>query len=156
MEHPLTADRLATGHSAPRNHRLRAIVISTLCILLSRQCLGAEAPYRTLAAAREGSYRLVETLKQEGPEEALALATRESHQDDPRVQENLARMRTLLPPRMTELGEIEDIEFVGLDRFMSSFGRYNYRVKCANGELRLMFTWRRKTHGWRLNQFYLD
>lgn len=128
----------------------------TLGLLASVACLGAEAPYQTLAAAREGSDRLAETLRTEGAAEALALATRESHLDDPRVQENLARMRKALPSHMESLGEIQEIEFVGLDRFMSSFGRYNYRVKCSEGELRLMFTWRRKTHGWRLNQFYFD
>ena len=152
----LNSSRPAPGRRALRIHRLRTVIVIVLFMLMSVASAGAEAPYRTLAAAREGSNQLVDILKQKGPAEALALAKRESHQDDPRVQENLARMRALLPPRMAELGEIGVIEFVGLDRFMSSFGRYNYRVKCANGELRLMFTWRRKTHGWRLNQFYFD
>ena len=116
----------------------------------------AESPYRTLAAAREGSNQLVEALQREGASAVLALATRESHLDDPRVQENLARMRERLPTRMEAIGEIQGVEFVGLDRFISSFGRYNYRVQGTNGEMRVMFTWRRKTHGWRLNQFYVD
>lgn len=142
------------------NHRIRSHVwrSSVAVFLVFGLFTGsaAEAPYPTLAAAREGSNRLVETLQREGASAVLALATRESHLDDPRVQENLARMRELLPARVDTLGEIQEVEFVGLDRFMSSFGRYNYRVKCTAGELRLMFTWRRKTHGWRLNQFYFD
>lgn len=136
----------------------RAGVCSALALVFfaNLACLAAEAPYRTLSAAREGSDRLIETLKREGAAATLDLATRESHEDDPRVQHNLARMRTLLPPRMTSVGEIEKVEFVGLDRFMSSFGRYNYRVQGTSGEMRVMFTWRRKTRGWRLNQFYID
>lgn len=136
----------------------RAVAVLLLVFGLFARATGAaaEAPYRTLVAAREGSNQLVETLQREGASAVLALATRDSHLDDPRVQENLARMRERLPARMDALGEIQGVEFVGLDRFMSSFGRYTYRVQGTTGEMRVMFTWRRKTHGWRLNQFFID
>ncbi|MBM4227247.1 MAG: hypothetical protein FJ164_05830 [Gammaproteobacteria bacterium] len=117
---------------------------------------GAEAPYRSLADARRGADLIVQTLRQSGPEAALALAVRESHLDDPRVQENLTRMKSSFPGHMATLGAPTEAEFTGLDRFMSSFGRYNYLLQCPDGQLRLMFTYRRKTDGWRLNQFYYD
>jgi hypothetical protein len=116
----------------------------------------AEAPYRSLADARRGADLIVETLRQSGPDAALDLAVRESHLDDPRVQENLARMKAGFPAHMATLGAPTEAEFTGLDRFMSSFGRYNYLLQCPEGQLRLMFTYRRKTDGWRLNQFYFD
>lgn len=156
MVHSLIFIRAAYGRRASCSWRGRVLVVLAMGFFTSLVCVAAEAPYRTLAAAREGSDRLTEILQREGAVEVLALATRESHLDDPRVQENLTRMRKALPSHMESLGEIQEIEFVGLDRFMSSFGRYNYRVKCSEGELRLMFTWRRKTDGWRLNQFYFD
>lgn len=156
MESPSISRRAAESQKASLARYACVALVLVIGFLTSLTCLAAEAPYRTLAAAREGSDRLIETLKRDGAAATLKLATRESHEDDPRVQQNLARMRTLLAPRMISVGEIEKVEFVGLDRFMSSFGRYNYRVQGTAGEMRVMFTWRRKTRGWRLNQFYID
>lgn len=152
---PPTISRSATGGHRAFSARCAPFVF-VMGFITSFPCLAAEAPYRTLAAAREGSDRLIETLEHDGATATLDLATRESHEDDPRVQQNLTRMRARLAPRLTAIGEIKNVEFVGLDRFMSSFGRYNYRIHGAKGEMRVMFTWRRKTRGWRLNQFYID
>lgn len=132
----------------------RRWVFAGLCLISSGA--GAEAPYRSLADAREGSDLILQTLQESGAEAALALAVRESHQDDPRVQKNLSQMTARLPAHMASLGPLGEAEFTGLDRFMSAFGRYNYLVHGAEGDLRVMLTYRRKTDGWRLNQFYFD
>lgn len=141
-------------------HGLRRLLVWRGLVLVAlgacSAAASAEAPYRSLADARRGADLIVQTLRQSGPEAALDLAVLESHLDDPRVQENLTRMKASFPPHMAGLGALGEAEFTGLDRFMSSFGRYNYLLRCQEGELRLMFTYRRKTGGWRLNQFYFD
>ncbi|MEN9726386.1 MAG: hypothetical protein RL434_752 [Pseudomonadota bacterium] len=131
-------------------------LLLVVCVCAFSGFANAEAPYRTLADARSGADLIIQTLRESGPEAALDLAVRESHRDDPRVQKNLTEMRARFPAHMATLGASGEADFTGLDRFMSSFGRYNYLLRCANGELRLMFTYRRKTDGWRLNQFYFD
>jgi len=114
------------------------------------------APYRTIAQADTAARSLLEVLVEDGPEAALGRAREASHLDDPRVQRNLAWARQGLPSRMRELGAPQSLETIGTDRFMSAFVRFSYRVRCARGDLRVMLTFRRKTDGWRLNQFYFD
>lgn len=113
-------------------------------------------PHRTITAAATAAAAIVATLATDGAAPALALAQAESHLDDPRVQRNLAWATAQLPARLAPLGRAGTVEHTGTDRFLSSFVRFNYRVRYAGGDLRLMLTYRRKTAGWRLNQFYFD
>lgn len=132
----------------------RGCVLVLLCVLTG--AVPAQAPYPTIAAAATGATALIEVLIAEGATASLALAVRDSHQDDPRVQRNLAAIAATLPAKRAALGSVQRRELVSTDRFASSFVRFTWLLRGSTGELRVMFTYRRKTDGWRLNQYYVD
>jgi RNase P protein component len=59
-----------------------------------------------------------------------------------------------LPARLATPGPVTAVTRIGRDRFASSFVRVTYQLQSGTGELRCMFTFRRKSTGRRLNQGY--
>jgi hypothetical protein len=125
-------------------------------LLCAAGITAAQAPYPTIAAAAAGASALVAVLDEQGAAASLAHARRESHLDDPRVQRSLDAVSATLPALRAGIGEVRTSELVATDRFASSFVRFTWLLRGSSGELRVMFTYRRKTNGWRLNQYYAD
>lgn len=116
----------------------------------------AEVPYRTHEQIRLGALALIAQLRTEGAVAALITARAESHLDDPKVQRNLDWAERELPARLAPLGECQRASLSDAERFATSFYRLHFVLSCAGGERQIMLTYRRKTDGWRLNQFYFD
>ena len=83
---------------------------------------------------------------------ALATARRWAHAS-PDVGAQLDRLEQTLPAEVSALAEEREAQFAGETRFASAFVRQQWELRAANGRLRCLFTWRRGSGGWRLNQW---
>lgn len=127
-----------------------------LALATSGAVTAAEAPYRNPDQIRHGARALLDLLVQDGAAAALHSARENSHLDDPKVQTNLDWAAQTLPDRLAPLGPCQQVTLSDEERFASSFMRFHFVLDCAHGQRQFMLTYRRKTDGWRLNQFYFD
>jgi len=136
------------------SHRRAAVWL--LALATSWAVAAAEAPYRNADQIRHGARTLLDLLLQDGAPAALRHARENSHLDDPKVQANLDWATRTLPDRLAPLGHCHRVTLSDEERFASSFMRFHFVLDCAQGQRQFMLTYRRKTDGWRLNQFYFD
>jgi len=135
--------------------RLAAVALALLWAL-GGGANAAEFPYRNPPQIRAGAQALIATLCAQGAGPALTTARAESHLGDPKVQRNLDWAERELPARLAPLGACQRAELSDEEHFASSFYRLHFVLVCAQGQRQIMLTYRRKTDGWRLNQFYFD
>jgi hypothetical protein len=144
--------------NAPAEVGVKRIAGVALALLwaLGGSANAAEVPYRTHEQIRLGALALIAQLRTEGAAAALITARAESHLDDPKVQRNLDWAERELPAHLAPLGACQRASLSDAERFATSFYRLHFVLSCAGGERQIMLTYRRKTDGWRLNQFYFD
>ena len=137
---------------------MRRLAAVAFAVLWTHGCsaAAAEVPYRNPPQIRAGAQALIATLCAQGAGPALSTARDDSHLGDPKVQRNLDWAVRELPARLTPLGACQRAELSDEEHFASSFYRLHFVLICAQGQRQIMLTYRRKTDGWRLNQFYFD
>lgn len=115
----------------------------------------SSAPFANDSALRQFSDSLMGLLSIGKIEEARQFAIRNSHLDDPVVQQNLNDVFDAI--KGNPLTDTEPtVSYVQTSKFGRSFIRHQYTLNSANIAMRCMMTYRRKTDGWRLNQLWCN
>lgn len=137
--------------------------------MLSRASLLLVSVLSGAALANEGGRWLVDqrAVARQAFEDASKLASpthrqtfeamaRYAHIDEPDVADNFVAAQEAVRRMVDELGaaiEIRELEFT---RFASSFIRIAFELRFDDASRRLMFTYRKKSRGWRVNQIIVS
>ena len=111
------------------------------------------APFANDKVMREFSDELMARLGNGEIEQAQLTAVKNSHLDDPVVQQNLNAAFAFLTEKLSPPAA-HNVDYVQTSKFGRSFVRHQFALANEEFSMRCMMTYRRKTDGWRLNQLW--
>ncbi len=123
---------------------------------LNAEELAAQAPFKVEKELRQFTQEIIESLVTIEFEFVASRIVKNSHLDDPTAQKNLLDFNEKFPGQLATLGSGANTQYIQRSKFGSSFIRYQYDISGTESAIRCMFTYRRKTDGWRLNQLICE
>ena len=130
--------------------------VATIAVVLSlfgNVAMGeADGWLPNLAAVDQIASEISQNLAEGSVDAAFGMLTFYAHTDDKNVINNLVEARKTIPRMFANTDSKWVLKQIESVRFLSSFYRIRYDVIDTDRIVRIMYTFRKKTRGWKVNQ----